>query len=232
MTTDPGDLVFDPTCGSGTTAYVSEQWGRRWITCDTSRVAVALARQRLMTASYDYYELAHPDEGVGSGFKYKTSATHHFGFHRQQSRISEEGMSQTEINSGYRPARAAGDIVRPAPCGHRQKARNRAVQRGGRASPGREAGRRRFGARADARGRLGGALRRVTAPSRMAGRATAHRHPREGGPVHPFRQLGTVAWLTRIEKSPRRRGDAAPTNSAPIQSRVLKTGAPQVRPSA
>ena len=72
MTTDPGDLVFDPTCGSGTTAYVSEQWGRRWITCDTSRVAVSLARQRLMTASYDYYELAHPDEGVGSGFKYKT----------------------------------------------------------------------------------------------------------------------------------------------------------------
>lgn len=72
MTTDPGDLVFDPTCGSGTTAYVAEQWGRRWITCDTSRVAVALARQRLMTAVFDYYELAHPEEGVSSGFKYKT----------------------------------------------------------------------------------------------------------------------------------------------------------------
>jgi len=72
MTTDPGDLVFDPTCGSGTTAYVAEQWGRRWITCDTSRVALTLARQRLMTAVYDYYELAHPQEGVGSGFKYKT----------------------------------------------------------------------------------------------------------------------------------------------------------------
>ncbi len=72
MTTDPGDLVLDPTCGSGTTAFVAEQWGRRWITCDTSRVAVALAKQRLMTASFDYYELAHPDEGVGSGFKYKT----------------------------------------------------------------------------------------------------------------------------------------------------------------
>ena len=54
MTTDPGDLVFDPTCGSGTTAYVAEQWGRRWITCDTSRVAVTLAQQRLMTALYDY----------------------------------------------------------------------------------------------------------------------------------------------------------------------------------
>ena len=72
MTTDPGDLVFDPTCGSGTTAYVAEQWGRRWITCDTSRVAVSLAKQRLMTALFDYYELAHPDEGVGSGFVYKT----------------------------------------------------------------------------------------------------------------------------------------------------------------
>jgi adenine-specific DNA-methyltransferase len=72
MTTDPGDLVFDPTCGSGTTAFVAEQWGRRWITCDTSRVAIALAKQRLMTALYDYYELAHPNEGVGSGFVYKT----------------------------------------------------------------------------------------------------------------------------------------------------------------
>ncbi|MGR3914542.1 MAG: site-specific DNA-methyltransferase [Gammaproteobacteria bacterium] len=72
MTTDPGDLVFDPTCGSGTTAYVAEQWGRRWITCDTSRVATALARQRMMTATFDYYQLAHPDEGVGSGFHYKS----------------------------------------------------------------------------------------------------------------------------------------------------------------
>ena len=75
MTTDPGDLVFDPTCGSGTTAHVAEQWGRRWIACDTSRVAVAIARQRLMTANYDYYELAHPDEGVGAGFRYRSVAT-------------------------------------------------------------------------------------------------------------------------------------------------------------
>lgn len=72
MTTDPGDLVLDITCGSGTTAYVAEQWGRRWITCDTSRVAITLARQRLMTATFDYYQLAQPQEGVGSGFKYKT----------------------------------------------------------------------------------------------------------------------------------------------------------------
>ena len=72
MTTDPGDLVFDPTCGSGTTAYIAEQWGRRWITCDTSRVALNIARQRLMTATFDYYSLAQPNEGVDSGFKYKT----------------------------------------------------------------------------------------------------------------------------------------------------------------
>ena len=57
MTTEPGDLVLDPTCGSGTTAYVAEQWGRRWITCDTSRVSISLARQRLMTAQFPYYEL-------------------------------------------------------------------------------------------------------------------------------------------------------------------------------
>jgi adenine-specific DNA-methyltransferase len=64
MTTDPGDLVLDPTCGSGTTAYVAEQWGRRWITIDTSRVALALARTRLMAAKYPYYLLADSPEGV------------------------------------------------------------------------------------------------------------------------------------------------------------------------
>jgi adenine-specific DNA-methyltransferase len=64
MTTDPGDLVLDPTCGSGTTAYVAEQWGRRWITIDTSRVALALARTRLMAAKYPYYLLADTPEGV------------------------------------------------------------------------------------------------------------------------------------------------------------------------
>lgn len=64
MTTDPGDLVLDPTCGSGTTAYVAEQWGRRWITMDTSRVSLALARTRLMAARYPYYLLADSPEGV------------------------------------------------------------------------------------------------------------------------------------------------------------------------
>ena len=63
MATDPGDLVIDPTCGSGTTAYVAEQWGRRWITIDTSRVALALARARIMGARYPFYLLADSREG-------------------------------------------------------------------------------------------------------------------------------------------------------------------------
>jgi adenine-specific DNA-methyltransferase len=72
MTTDPGDLVYDPTCGSGTTSVVAEQWGRRWITSDTSRVATTLAKQRIMTAFFPYYQLAIPEDGISSGFVYKT----------------------------------------------------------------------------------------------------------------------------------------------------------------
>ena len=68
MTTDPGDLVLDPTCGGGTTAYVAEKWGRRWITVDTSRVSIALARQRLLTASFEYYKLKDKANGVAGGF--------------------------------------------------------------------------------------------------------------------------------------------------------------------
>ena len=70
MTTEPGDIVLDPTCGSGTTGWVAEKWGRRWITCDTSRVALTLAKQRLMTSIYEYYELAYKNEGISSGLKY------------------------------------------------------------------------------------------------------------------------------------------------------------------
>lgn len=72
MASDPGDIVLDPTCGSGTTAVVSENNARRWITCDTSRVAVQLAKQRLMTSLYSYFKLAHPNEGVSSGLLYET----------------------------------------------------------------------------------------------------------------------------------------------------------------
>ena len=72
MTTDPGDLVLDPTCGSGTTAYVAEQWGRRWITIDTSRIALNIAKSRLTTALYPYYELFNKDsQDIRQGFVYK-----------------------------------------------------------------------------------------------------------------------------------------------------------------
>ncbi|MGI8907544.1 MAG: site-specific DNA-methyltransferase [Candidatus Sumerlaeaceae bacterium] len=71
MTTDPGDLVLDPTCGSGTTAYVAEQWGRRWITTDVSRVPLALARQRVLTATFPWYELKDESRGPAGGFVYK-----------------------------------------------------------------------------------------------------------------------------------------------------------------
>ena len=75
MTSDPGDIVFDPTCGSGTAAHVAEQWGRRWITCDTSRVALAIARQRLITSKYQFFKLAHEKEGVDSGFELESVET-------------------------------------------------------------------------------------------------------------------------------------------------------------
>ena len=80
MATGPGDLVLDPTCGSGTTAYVAEQWGRRWITIDTSRVPLSLARQRLLTATFPYHELKEPSRGPSGGFAYK----------RKQNRKGEE----------------------------------------------------------------------------------------------------------------------------------------------
>jgi adenine-specific DNA-methyltransferase len=72
MTTDPGDLALDPTCGSGTTAYVAEQWGRRWITIDTSRIAINIAKTRIMTASFPYYTLYdEKDKDIRQGFIYK-----------------------------------------------------------------------------------------------------------------------------------------------------------------
>lgn len=80
MATDPGDLVLDVTCGSGTTAVVAEQWGRRWITVDTSRVPIALARQRLLTSTFPWYRLKEPSKGPAGGFVYE----------RKQNRKGEE----------------------------------------------------------------------------------------------------------------------------------------------
>ena len=88
MTTDPGDLVLDPTCGSGTTPFVGEQWGRRWITCDTSRVALALARTRLMAAKYPYYLLADSPEGI----KKESELT---------GKIPPEHQTESDIKKGF-----------------------------------------------------------------------------------------------------------------------------------
>lgn len=96
MTTDPGDLVFDPTCGSGTSAYCAEKWGRRWITCDTSRVALAIARQRLMTARYEYYALRDPERGPAGGFIYETAP-------HMTLRIIAHNTEIDEIAAGYQP---------------------------------------------------------------------------------------------------------------------------------
>lgn len=98
MSTDPGDLVIDPTCGSGTTAFVAEQNARRWITIDTSRVALALARQRIMGAKFPYYQLADPGGDLRKGFSYKTVP------HMSLKSIANNsdikfGMSRVEINA-------------------------------------------------------------------------------------------------------------------------------------
>jgi adenine-specific DNA-methyltransferase len=97
MTTHPGDLVLDPTCGSGTTAYVAEQWGRRWITVDTSRVPLALARQRLLTATFEYHELKEPAHGPSGGFVYK----------RKQNRKGEERTQR--LSAARRPLHQGPD---------------------------------------------------------------------------------------------------------------------------
>ena len=149
MTTDPGDLVLDPTCGSGTTAYVAEQWGRRWITCDTSRVALALARTRLMAAKYPYYLLADSPEGIKkeseltgkmpppntrrkttSARASSTSAcrTSRSRSHRQQP--GHQGRHDAAGDRrGHRPACRDRNALRPALRGQEARARERAVHR-------------------------------------------------------------------------------------------------------
>jgi len=96
MATDPGDLVLDPTCGSGTTAYVAEQWGRRWITVDTSRVALALARARIMGARYPFYLLADSPEGVRREAEIAQSAP-------------KENLTRGDIRHGFVYERARTD---------------------------------------------------------------------------------------------------------------------------
>ena len=128
MTTDPGDLVLDPTCGSGTTAYVAEQWGRRWITIDTSRVPLALARQRLLTATFPYYELKDADARAGGRL-------------RLQAQAEQEGRGSRR----HRPARHAQEHRQQRAAGRgsaRRSARESTTRSS--ASPGRSSSRRRF----------------------------------------------------------------------------------------
>ncbi|WP_258523870.1 site-specific DNA-methyltransferase [Roseovarius sp. TE539] len=109
MTTDPGDLVLDPTCGSGTTAYVAEQWGRRWITIDTSRVALALARARIMGAKYPWYLLKDSEEGQRKEAEVTRSAPathatyddirHGFVYHRVPHITLKSIANNTEIDT-------------------------------------------------------------------------------------------------------------------------------------
>ena len=147
MTTDPGDLVLDPTCGSGTTAYVAEQWGRRWITIDTSRVALALARTRLMAARFPYYLLADSPEGqeegsrahrqaaarrprptsdIRKGFVYKRVP------HVTLKSIAnnpdiKEGMTREEIDAAIARHADTETALRPAVRGQEARPRDRAV---------------------------------------------------------------------------------------------------------
>ena len=140
MTTDPGDLVLDPTCGSGTTATVAEQWGRRWITIDTSRVALALARARIMGARYPWYLLADSPEGQRKeaeitqrapseaptawrhppGLRLRARAAHHPEIHRQQCRDRRD-LGDVAGDPGApprpaqrRPRQAVGGVGNPA----------------------------------------------------------------------------------------------------------------------
>ena len=137
MATDPGDLVLDPTCGGGTTAYVAEQWGRRWITVDTSRVALALARTRLMSARYPYYLMADTPEGqrkesqlsrpgraaaqtgsdIRKGFVYER-VPHVTLKSIAQNPDIHEGMSRADIDAAIARHAETETAVRPAVPGH------------------------------------------------------------------------------------------------------------------
>jgi adenine-specific DNA-methyltransferase len=123
MTTDPGDLVLDPTCGSGTTAYVAEQWGRRWITIDTSRVALALARTRLMAAKYPYYLLADSPEGLKKEAEvsgrvspdYKTSGDIRRGFvYKRVPHVTLKSIANNDITEGMTREEIDAAIARHA----------------------------------------------------------------------------------------------------------------------
>ena len=148
MTTDPGDLVLDPTCGSGTTAYVAEQWGRRWITIDTSRVALALARTRLMAARYPVLPAGRlarrackkeaeltgktpPPTTRPTATSARASSTSACRTSRSSAspttRTSREGMTRDADRRRHRPPRRDRDALRPALRRQQARPRDRAV---------------------------------------------------------------------------------------------------------
>ena len=200
MTTDPGDLVLDPTCGSGTTAYVAEQWGRRWITSDTSRVALALARTRLMAAKYPYYLLADSPEGDQEGS----------GTHRPDCRSPEHGTLERRHPPGVRlQARAPrhAEIHRQQP-GHR--GRHDAGRRSTRRLPGTPRAKRFTTSLTRTRRRV-----RVTGPftveacsARTARSASRRRraHPRWAATARRSKVIGPDCFATMILDNLRKAG--------------------------
>ena len=183
MTTDPGDLVLDPTCGSGTTAFVAEKWGRRWITCDTSRVAITLAKQRLMTASFDYYALRYPHEGLKGGFDYETVP------HITLKRIANNPDIDTIYDEDHPKIAAALDDLNaalaatpPKPSSPRRACARASRWPSPRANPA----------------RMGGAIR-------LAGRlARSRRAPPSTPSTRPARRC-SAAWTSRSPTMPSRR---------------------------
>ena len=145
MTTDPGDLVLDPTCGSGTTAYVAEQWGRRWITIDTSRVPLALARQRLLTATFPWYELKDERAGRPAGSSTREAEqegrggrrhrpARHAEEHRQQRAARRRGprrspRARRAHRPRHRPVHRRGDDPDPRRLGRRRRGGHRLPRR-------------------------------------------------------------------------------------------------------
>ncbi len=211
MTTDPGDLVLDPTCGSGTTAYVAEQWGRRWITVDTSRVALALARSRLMAAKYPYYLLADSEAGSRKEAELTGQAPPADGRDRQRRpprlRLRARAARDPQVDRpepghprGHeprgdrrrdRPPRRDRDALRPALRGPQDRARVRPVH--GREPVAAPRAGRRSGGRAGGRDRAGGGCR-----------ALRDHHPRQPPPrrraEHQARR--SASRFTRLDHYP------------------------------
>ena len=219
MTTDPGDLVLDPTCGSGTTAYVAEQWGRRWITIDTSRVPLALARQRLLTATFPYYELQDDDRGPGSWVRLQAQAEHE-GRGGRRDRPARHAQVDRE-----RRAAGRGGARRPAGGRLEDHARHRPVRRRG-DDP--DAGRHRRRRHRGLGRRRGCVLRRPDARGAAAEPvAPARRQPDDRPQERPA--AGAVADAHRPRRSSSRTARRSRSSSAPRTARSARSSSTRRR---